>query len=293
MLCFELRDSSGQILGGDCAFQSEFSSSDLNVQFRIFNSGEHELSVFEEGRDEIVPYRLKVDCQGTCSTINISTEVDVQPGDIGFSAVEGQQSDLIQNAFVLSDIAGLHFAASATTESGGDWLRVTTSGSVPASIPLRARVSDLAAGTYVARVEFSSPAGQFETVRLPVILVVEQRAVSETSSSTETVSFTARDGQAARLSEAVSVSNRSSEKLSLELAIATTSGDPWLSALLNANNIAPGGDVDLSLSVDPRKLSRTQLGVEGAAVLKLGSLRESSKSLTTKENRREETVSHS
>ncbi len=41
------------------------------------------------------------------------------------------------------------------------------------------------------------------------------------------------------------------------------------------------------------KLSRTQLGVEGAAVLKLGSLRESSKSLTTKENRREETVSHS
>ncbi len=141
MLCFELRDSSGQILGGDCAFQSEFSSSDLNVQFRIFNSGEHELSVFEEGRDEIVPYRLKVDCQGTCSTINISTEVDVQPGDIGFSAVEGQQSDLIQNAFVLSDIAGLHFAASATTESGGDWLRVTTSGSVPASIPLRARAS--------------------------------------------------------------------------------------------------------------------------------------------------------
>ncbi len=41
------------------------------------------------------------------------------------------------------------------------------------------------------------------------------------------------------------------------------------------------------------KLSRTQLGDKGAAVLKLGSLRESSKSLTTKENRREETVSHS
>ena len=47
------------------------------------------------------------------------------------------------------------------------------------------------------------------------------------------------------------------------------------------------------LSTDGGKLSRTQLGVEGAAVLKLGSLRESSKSLTTKENRREETVSHS
>ncbi len=42
-----------------------------------------------------------------------------------------------------------------------------------------------------------------------------------------------------------------------------------------------------------KKLSRTQLGDNGAAVLKLGSLGESSKSLTTKENRREETVSHS
>ncbi len=45
--------------------------------------------------------------------------------------------------------------------------------------------------------------------------------------------------------------------------------------------------------VDCVKLSRTQLGDKGAAVLKLGSLGESSKSLTTKENRREETVSHS
>ncbi len=41
------------------------------------------------------------------------------------------------------------------------------------------------------------------------------------------------------------------------------------------------------------KLSRAQLGDKGPAVLKLGSLGESSKSLTTKENRREETVSHS
>ena len=41
------------------------------------------------------------------------------------------------------------------------------------------------------------------------------------------------------------------------------------------------------------RLPRTQLGVERAAVLKLGSLRESSKSLTTKENRREETVPYS
>ena len=41
------------------------------------------------------------------------------------------------------------------------------------------------------------------------------------------------------------------------------------------------------------RLPRTQLGVERAAVLMLGSLRESSKSLTTKENRREETVPYS
>ena len=41
------------------------------------------------------------------------------------------------------------------------------------------------------------------------------------------------------------------------------------------------------------RLPRTQLGVERAAVLKLGSLRESSKPLTTKENRREETVPYS
>ncbi len=49
----------------------------------------------------------------------------------------------------------------------------------------------------------------------------------------------------------------------------------------------------LSCLADTEKLSRTQLGDKGAAVLKLGSLGESSKSLTTKENRREETVSHS
>ena len=42
-----------------------------------------------------------------------------------------------------------------------------------------------------------------------------------------------------------------------------------------------------------QRLPRTQLGVERAAVLKLGSLRESSKPLTTKENRREETVPYS
>ena len=45
--------------------------------------------------------------------------------------------------------------------------------------------------------------------------------------------------------------------------------------------------------LDAMRLPRTQLGVERAAVLKLGSLRESSKPLTTKENRREETVPYS
>ncbi len=54
-----------------------------------------------------------------------------------------------------------------------------------------------------------------------------------------------------------------------------------------------GGARIMQVALRYSKLSRTQLGVEGAAVLKLGSLRESSKSLTTKENRREETVSHS
>ncbi len=52
-------------------------------------------------------------------------------------------------------------------------------------------------------------------------------------------------------------------------------------------------DVRVGSAPIPGKLSRTQLGDKGAAVLKLGSLGESSKSLTTKENRREETVSHS
>ena len=45
--------------------------------------------------------------------------------------------------------------------------------------------------------------------------------------------------------------------------------------------------------VGTERLPRTQLGVERTAVLKLGSLRESSKPLTTKENRREETVPYS
>ena len=60
--------------------------------------------------------------------------------------------------------------------------------------------------------------------------------------------------------------------------------------------VAPGQrnvTADFELFEADERLPRTQLGVERAAVLKLGSLRESSKPLTTKENRREETVPYS
>ena len=63
-------------------------------------------------------------------------------------------------------------------------------------------------------------------------------------------------------------------------------GDPCSSA-------AECDDGNLCTTDSCVRLPRTQLGVERAAVLKLGSLRESSKPLTTKENRREETVPYS
>ena len=83
---------------------------------------------------------------------------------------------------------------------------------------------------------------------------------------------------------------------------ATDPSNVWLAAIEGATMQFDRTAVQLSLPISNEilndlegrlRLPRTQLGVERAAVLKLGSLRESSKPLTTKENRREETVPYS
>lgn len=154
-----------------------------------------------------------------------ATTFSVSPTNLTFAAQAGASGLASKQLAVSSAVTGLRFSATATTQSGGNWLSVSpSSGSVPGAITANVNVGTLAPGTYRGTITVlaaqASPNTQTVTVDLTVTAAPNPQLGVEPSSLT----FEAAGSASLR------ISNAGGGTLAWSAQTSTTTGGNWLSA---------------------------------------------------------------
>jgi uncharacterized protein (TIGR03437 family) len=122
------------------------------------------------------------------------------------------------------------YTASASTNSGGSWLSVTPSGSVPSSASVSVNTTGLAANTYTGTITIASAGATSQMVT--VTLVVSPTVTASPS----TLSFAYTQGSATQpAAQLITVGGTAA---SYTASVTTTSGGSWLS--VTASGTIPG-----------------------------------------------------
>jgi uncharacterized protein (TIGR03437 family) len=128
---------------------------------------------------------------------------------LNFTQFAGGPAPQAQTIAVTGTPGPINFTATATTESGGQWLTVTTNNSTtPAQVQVSANAGTLAVGTYKGTVTITAatpPGATGSPILIPVTLNVV--AAQTLTASPNTVTFSAIVGQAAPPSQKVTVSS--------------------------------------------------------------------------------------
>ena len=131
----------------------------------------------------------------------------------------------------------LTFTAQVSTESGGNWLSISSSSdSTPADVSVSVNTAGLPAGTYRGAITITSPAAGNSPQTVSVVLTLAPPPAIQLSSTA--LSFTARQGEANPPSQTLSVSNSGGGRLTFGAIVNTTSGGNWLSVSPSAG-VAP------------------------------------------------------
>jgi uncharacterized protein (TIGR03437 family) len=149
----------------------------------------------------------------------------------------------------------LAFSASASTNSGGNWLALSGgSGSVPAfgtsSLGVTADPSQLTAGTYSGSVTVSA-GGQVSTVSVVAVVTGSQPTLSLSQTG---VTFSAVSGGTATSPQTIAVLNQGAGTLSFSASTSTISGGSWLNISPSSGSSSASSSGSVTVSVNPAGL---------------------------------------
>jgi uncharacterized protein (TIGR03437 family) len=178
-------------------------------------------------------------------TVSATPALTISQATLGFSYQLGGAAPSGQNVSVGSSGAALAFSASATTNSGGNWLSVTpSSGTTPANLSVSVNPAGLAAGTYFGNVTITSAGAANSPQSISVTLAVS--AAPALTISQAVLGFSHQLGGATPGGQSVSVGS-SGAALAFTASVTTTSGGNWLLVTPNGGTTP----ANLSISVNP------------------------------------------
>jgi uncharacterized protein (TIGR03437 family) len=154
----------------------------------------------------------------------------VNPSALSFSLTQNA-AGVTQSVTIANQTSqALPFSASATTNSGGNWLRVSSSGgSVPSfgssGLAVTADPSQLTAGTYTGAVSISISGGQTLVVSVLAVVAGTQPNIQLSQTGER---FLAVSGGTATSPQAITVLNPGAGTLDFTAAASTLAGGNWL-----------------------------------------------------------------
>ncbi|HLK17996.1 MAG TPA: putative Ig domain-containing protein [Bryobacteraceae bacterium] len=192
-------------------------------------------------------------------TGNTGPPVQAVPGALSFSLTKGSAPTGSQSIVITNNGSTPQtFSASASTESGGDWLTLTpASGTVApfssTSVSITASAANLNVGTFLGSVAVTtSPASQ----AIPPIAVIATVSGGEPELriSQSGLFFATVQGGGAPPSQSISVLNSGSGNLNFTVATSTTAGGKWLSASPASGAASASNAGNVTVSIDPTGL---------------------------------------
>jgi len=163
----------------------------------------------------------------------------VDPGGLGFSLTQGAAA-ATQSVSIANQSSQVQtFTASATTNSGGNWLSVSpSSGSVAsfgaASVSVTANPANLPPGTYSGVVTIAIAGGKSYTVSVLATVASNQPYIQLSQSG---LRFQAVVGGSATPPQIISVLNTGAGTLNFSASASTFSGGNWLSVSQSSGSV--------------------------------------------------------
>ncbi len=230
-------------------------------------------------------YTFSVDLRqsaGLIATVAVSINVTassgpaiaVNPSSLNFSLTQGSSAIATQSVVIANTgSSAQNFTASATPDSGGNWLTVSpATGSVApfknGSISVNVDTGSLKAGTYSGTISITTSPGnqQFEVA----VLVAVGGGDAQLQISQSGLRFRTVAGEDAP-SQAVAILNSGSGALDFSVSTSTTAGGSWLSASPGSGSTAPGSARQVLVTVQPQDLmpgdyyGQVQVSADGAS----------------------------
>ena len=154
---------------------------------------------------------------------------DNLPGQLSFSIKTGRLTSTSQDLQVRNGGTGsLHWALSASTSDGADWLTISaTSGAAPSRVTVGVTVADLpggglVAGSFTGELVFRATGG---SITVPVSVVVGDSILSQINA----ISFTKPFGGANPLPQILTMVSTGDANVQFTVSSATGTGGAWLS----------------------------------------------------------------
>jgi uncharacterized protein (TIGR03437 family) len=217
--------------------------------------------------NQSVPFPLTFDVTGYSGP-----PVTVDPSGLSFNLTQSGPAATQSVTIANHGSQAVQFSASATTNSGGNWLTLSSSGGSAASygssgLGITADPSHLMPGTYSGSVTISITGGP--TLGVSVLAVVAGTQPTIELSQTG-LRFQAVSGGAATSPQAISVLNSGAATLTFASAASTISGGNWLSVSSSGTSSSSSAGT-ATASVNPAGLQpgdyygRIQFSASGAA----------------------------
>jgi len=166
--------------------------------------------------------------------------VQVSTGGLNFAGAYLQPSPAGQGISLSTSLgcsASLAWSATATTNSGENWLSISsTRGVTPANPVINVNSTGLKPGVYSGSIIFSWPAG---TQTLPVTFTVGQTTTTIIAASPATIGLNGIIGQTTPLTQRITVTNPGSGTLFWHASAVATVGGAWLGISPVTGTIAP------------------------------------------------------
>jgi uncharacterized protein (TIGR03437 family) len=171
--------------------------------------------------------------------------ITAAPSQLAFSYTLGNSAPAGTPIQVTSSGTVLTYLVSATTDTGGPWLQVTSGGNTPGTVTASVSTTGLAPGTYTGTIALSSAGAGNTPLLIPVTLMVSTSAVL--TAAPASVQFVAQQGGSAPASQTVHLDSGGTP---IAVTYQGTPGADWLSYTGPPNT--PG---DLAISVSPTGLA--------------------------------------
>jgi uncharacterized protein (TIGR03437 family) len=180
----------------------------------------------------------------------------IAPSALSFSLTQGAAGVTKSVNISNNSNEALQYSASVTTNSGGNWLQLTSSGGSIApfnssSLGVTADPSSLKPGTYSGTVTISVAGGQTLTVSVLVVVAGTQPAIVLSQTG---LRFEAVLGGAATSPQTITVLNPGSGTLNFSASAATVSGGNWLSVSPSSGSSSASAAGEVTASVNPAGL---------------------------------------